>query len=100
MRPIDDELAPVHAFARVVNEYVELVSQDPQDEIDLRELARLLCDLTSAGLALPDVDEDAPDLETSSRALAKVAAHRFRSLASIVYKELFDPLAEPEQESV
>ena len=100
MRTVDDELAPVHAFAGLVREYAGLVAQDPDDEVDLRGLARLIADLTSAGFALPEADEDAPDLETSSRELAKRAELRFRSLASIVYSEVSDPFAESNQKLV
>lgn len=96
----DDELAPVHAFAGLVREFAGLVEQGPDDEVDLRDLARLTSNLIAAGFALPDLDEEAPDLETSSRQLANVARLRFRSLESVAYREFFDPFAEPRQESV
>jgi hypothetical protein len=100
MRPVDDELAAVHSFADFVREYVGLVDQDPDREVDMRALARLISNLISAGFALPDLDEDSPDLETSSSELARFARVRFRSLASIVYREIADPFAGPTQECV
>ena len=100
MRTIDDELAPVHLLAGLVREYAGLVEQGPDNEVDIRDLARLISSLLSAGFALPEVDEESPDLETSSRELARLAQLRFRSLAGIFYSEVFDPFADTNHECV
>ena len=101
MPSIDSELDAVHAFAAAARAFCAIVENNPDRSGDSRAVAKAVAGLISGGLDLPgDLDEDAPELPSHADTARGIVLARFAELSSVVYFDVFDPLASPPEEPV